>query len=155
MESFKLSGFVLSELGGGLRGVWKLESGPNLFADEVYVFEHVSAAGHSLSADGSDIFDAVVNTVNGCAEGQGAAVEAVLYAGHAVGHASFEIAEGAGMADGGANSPAAVATLEVGKAAGLNGVPLVDAAGGLAGDVAAAEAGEDFVHSVHSILVLI
>ncbi len=64
-------------------------------------------------------------------------------------HSNPEITYIAGVANGGADSPAAIGAFDVGKPTGLDWVPLVYAAGGLAGYVAAAEAGEDFVHCVH------
>ena len=65
-------------------------------------------------------------------------------------HASAEITDRAGVADGGEDGPAAAAALEVGEPAGFNCVPLVDAARGLARHCTAAQAGEYFVYRVHS-----
>jgi hypothetical protein len=58
------------------------------------------------------------------------------------------------MANGCEDCPAAVSTLNVGEATSLGGMPLINAHGSLACDVAAAETGENFVYSVHSILIL-
>lgn len=55
------------------------------------------------------------------------------------------------MADGSENGPATVSPLEVGEATSLACVPLVDAHGDFAGEVAAADASEDFVCCVHSM----
>jgi len=56
------------------------------------------------------------------------------------------------MANGCKYGPAAVAALDVGESAGLDGVPLIDAAGSLACDVAAADASADFIECIHAIL---
>jgi len=58
-----------------------------------------------------------------------------------VSHSGSKISDGACMADWCANSPTTVSTLNVCETTSLAGMPLIDAHGDLACDVAATEAG--------------
>ena len=60
-----------------------------------------------------------------------------------------EVADIAGVADGGTDGPAAVAALDVSQSAGFVGVPDINAAGSLAGSAIATAAGGDFVEHSH------
>jgi hypothetical protein len=72
-----------------------------------------------------------------------------------MGETCSSVTEGAGVADGGKDGPAAVAALDVGDATSLAGVPVVDATGSTAGAGVAAETGTHFVHDVHIELITI
>jgi hypothetical protein len=113
------------------------------------VFEHARVAGDVAAADVGDVLDAVVAAVDGRRAAEGAGVELVLDALGAVGHGFSDVAHGGGVADGRADSPAAVPALQFGQAAGLAGRPLVDEHRHVAGAAVAAEAGEDLLAGVH------
>jgi hypothetical protein len=126
-----------------------LKCPPYFFTYEVRVLQNVPTTRHSRSAHIADVVAAVVEPINWRAEIKGTGIETVLEASHAVRHGSSEFSDCEGVADGCADSPAAVSALDVGEPAGFDCVPLIDTTSSFASDATAAEAGQNFVGCVH------
>ena len=122
----------------------------HLVGDEFSVFSEIGEALDSaLPAGHLDHLEAVVKTVAAAHAREGAAKDAVLDAAGAVFAGLAGLAQFAVDAEWRAEGPAAGITVEVGEAARLDRVPLVDAHRSIAGRVAAPVALAAFLEEIH------
>lgn len=137
-----------------MRRFWEVQCLPDLVSHPPCVLQDISVTCNSVGAHCCDVLDAVIDSVDRGAAFKSTRVQTVFNACNAVSASSSKVADGAAVADGGTDGPAAIAAFDVGDTTSLIGVPDIDATSCIASAAVAAEASKDLVHKVHVRLEL-
>lgn len=119
------------------------------------MFGEICVPLDSFTTGQLDDLEAVVTSVDAAHAGERAGEEAILQPARAVLTGLVGLAQLAVNAQRGAEGPAACVAVEVGQAAGLDRVPLVDTHGGVAGRVGTPVALATFFQEVHQQILLL